>query len=120
MRAGDIVGESAVWDDARGALVWVDISGRRIHRYTLIDERHEVWPTPEFPTSIGLRRDGGAIVGLTRRVALWDWGGEFRTLATPNPTLPTIASTKAASRPTGRSGWGRCRTISTTTARPAR
>ena len=88
LRADDIVGESVVWDGARGALVWVDICGRRIHRYTLANRRHEVWPTPEFPTSVGLRRDGGAIVGLAHRVALWDWDGEFPTLAIPEPDIP--------------------------------
>ncbi len=85
--ARDIVGESIVWDAARRALAWVDIGGRRIHRYELATGRHELWSTPEFPTSIGLRSDGGAIVGLTTRVALWDWGGEFRTLAVPEPDL---------------------------------
>ena len=41
----DIVGESLVWDAARGALVWVDIGGRRIHRHCLATARHETWPT---------------------------------------------------------------------------
>jgi sugar lactone lactonase YvrE len=35
-----------------------------------------------------LRTDGGAIVGLRDRVALWDYGGEFRTLAIIEPDLP--------------------------------
>ncbi len=50
--------------------------------------RHEVWPTPDFPTSIGLRSDGGAIVGLRDRVTLWGYGEEFRTLAVVEPDLP--------------------------------
>lgn len=75
--AGDIVGESALYDDRRDALVWVDIGGKRIHRLRLADRRHEVWPAPDFPTSIGLRdrrrsdrrpaRSGG-VVGLRRRL----------------------------------------------------
>jgi sugar lactone lactonase YvrE len=84
----DIVGESVVYDDRQNALVWVDIGGKRIHRLGLSSKNHELWETPEFPTSIGLRRDGGAIVGLTSRVALWDFGGDFRTLAIPEPDLP--------------------------------
>lgn len=86
--AADIVGESAVYDERRDALVWVDIGGKRIHRLRLAELRHEVWPAPDFPTSIGLRADGGAIVGLRDRVALWDFGGEFRTLAIVEPDLP--------------------------------
>ena len=86
--AADIVGESAVYDERRDALVWVDIGGKRIHRLHLAERRHEDWPAPDFPTSIGLRTDGGAIVGLRDRVALWDYGGEFRTLAIIEPDLP--------------------------------
>ena len=86
--AADIVGESVVYDERRVALLWVDIVGKRIHRFFLGDRRHEVWPTRDFPTSIGLRADGGAIVGLRDRVALWDYGEDFRTLAIIEPDLP--------------------------------
>lgn len=84
----DIVGESLIFYDRRNALLWVDIVGKRIHRLFLDDMRHELWPTPDFPTSIGLRKDGGAIVGLTNRLALWDYGETFETLAVPELDLP--------------------------------
>ena len=83
----DVVGESLVYDAQRDALVWVDIVGRRIHRLHLAGRHHETWATPDFPTSIGLRRDGGAVVGLLRDVALWDFGGPFQRLARPEPHL---------------------------------
>lgn len=86
--AADLVGESVVYDDRREALLWVDIGGKRIHRLFLPGRRHEKWLTPDFVTSIGLRADGGAIVGLRDRVALWDFGGEFRDLAVIEPDLP--------------------------------
>jgi sugar lactone lactonase YvrE len=88
IEAADVVGESAVYDDQRGALLWVDIAGKRIHRVLLGDKRHEIWPAPDFPTSIGLRADGGAILGLRDRVVLWDYGGDFRTFAVIEPDLP--------------------------------
>ncbi len=53
LEARDIVGESLVYDDRRDAVVWVDIVGRRIHRFWLADQRHEVWPTPDFPPPLG-------------------------------------------------------------------
>ena len=86
--AGDIVGESIVYDDARGALLWVDICGRRIHRLDLGRGAHETWPAPEFPTSVGLRADGGCIVGLLKRVALWSYGETFETFAQVEPECP--------------------------------
>jgi sugar lactone lactonase YvrE len=85
--AADIVGESLVYDERQNALFWVDIGGKRIHRLFLDNRRHELWPTPDFPTSIGLRSDGGAIVGLRDRVVLWDYAEDFRTLAVVEPDL---------------------------------
>jgi SMP-30/Gluconolactonase/LRE-like region len=84
----DMVGESIVWDLKRGCVFWVDIVGRAIRRFDPVSGQERRWEAPELPTSIGLRADGGAIVGLTRRVALWDFGETFETLAVPEPDLP--------------------------------
>lgn len=88
LAAEDEVGESIVWDAPSASLLWVDIPGRRIHRLRPSDGAHRVWRAPDFPTSIGLRTDGGAVVGLTNRVALWNYGNDFTTLALPEPDLP--------------------------------
>jgi len=73
LQAEDGVGESIVYDVRSNALVWVDIVGRRIQRLHLATGEVQRWPVEEFPTSIGLREEGGAIVGLTRGVALFDF-----------------------------------------------
>ncbi len=86
--AADIVGESIVFDDRRNAVLWVDICGKRIHRLDLGKGNHEIWPTPDFPTSIGLRRDGGAIVGLRKRIVLWDYGDRFAPFVDIEVDLP--------------------------------
>ena len=83
--ARNIVGESLIWDDRRNRLVWVDIIGRKIHRLDPLTLDHETWDTPDLVTSIGLRQDGGAIVGLRKEIALWDFGGPFRTIARIEP-----------------------------------
>lgn len=84
----DGVGELIVWSAAEAALYWVDILGSRIHRLEPDSGRHDVWPTPELPTSIGLEADGDFIVGLRRRITLWRPGGAFNTLAVPELDLP--------------------------------
>jgi sugar lactone lactonase YvrE len=84
----DGVGESIVWSAAETALYWVDILGSRLHRLEPDSGQHDIWPTPELPTSIGLTADGGFIVGLRRRVTLWRAGGTFDTLAVLEPDLP--------------------------------
>ena len=53
--AQDIVGEGAVYDERREALLWVAIRGKRIHRFSFVDGRSKVWAAPDSPTSIGLR-----------------------------------------------------------------
>ncbi|MCG6119197.1 MAG: SMP-30/gluconolactonase/LRE family protein [Blastomonas sp.] len=81
--SADIVGESIVWDDRQECLFWVDIVGSRIHRFDPLTCDHQIWPTSSFVTSIGLRDDGGAIVGLRQHVALWDLEYDWTILAEP-------------------------------------
>jgi len=86
--ARNVVGESLVWDDRTGRLVWVDIVGRRIHALEPATGMHESWQTPGRVTSVGLRDDGGAIVGLEREIALWDWGEGFQPVCEVEPDAP--------------------------------
>ncbi|MCQ4628631.1 SMP-30/gluconolactonase/LRE family protein [Shinella sp. CPCC 100929] len=86
--AKDLVGESIIWSTGEKALYWVDIVGKRIHRLEPANGRHDTWPTPDFVTSIGLRADGGFIIGLRRTVCLWTPGGAFEEFAVPEPDLP--------------------------------
>ena len=86
--ARNVVGESLVWDDRRSRLVWVDIIGCRIHALDPETGRHDSWPAPGRVASIGLRHDGGAIVGLERHIALWDWGGAFEPVCEVEPDVP--------------------------------
>ncbi|MDB5563046.1 MAG: Gluconolactonase [Hyphomicrobiales bacterium] len=86
--ARDSVGESVVWDERTGTLHWVDIGGIRVHRLALATGQHQVIVPPERPTSIGLCQDGRLILGLMKRVVLWDAEAGFETLAEIEPDLP--------------------------------
>lgn len=88
LAGGDIVGESAIWDERRQQLLWVDIVGRRIHALDPAADTHRVWQTADLVTSIGLRRGGGAIVGFRRQISLWDFEDGFEPLALVEPDLP--------------------------------
>jgi sugar lactone lactonase YvrE len=88
LEAQDIVGESAVWDDRNGCLVWVDIIRRRVQALSPGTGAHRVWKMPDRVTSIGLRQDGGAILGLERHLALWDWTGAPHLLCEVEPDMP--------------------------------
>ena len=101
LEVGCIVGESLVWDRRGGRLLWVDMLGHRIHALDPVSGRHESWPTPGMATSIGLRDDGGCIVGLEKRVTLWDFGDRFETLAEVEPDLPGNRLNEGAVGPDG-------------------
>lgn len=101
LSAEDIVGESPLWVAAESALYWVDIVGSRIHRFEPGTGRHDLWRTPEYPTSIGLRKDGGFIVGLRQRVTLWRPDGPFETFAVPEPGTPGNRLNEGAVAPDG-------------------
>lgn len=99
--ARNIVGESLVWDDRRSRLVWVDIIGRKIHRLDPLSADHQTWDAPDLATSIGLRQDGGAIVGLRKEIASWDFGGPFRTIARIEPDHPGTRLNEGVVAPDG-------------------
>ncbi len=86
--AKNIVGESLVWDASASRLLWVDIVGKAIHALSPDTGEHRRWETPDFVTSIGLRTDGGAVVGLTKEICLWDFGGPFKPIASVEPDVP--------------------------------
>ncbi len=86
--ARNIVGESIVWDEQRQRLLWVDIIAKRVHVFSPESGEHQSWQMPTIATSIGLRRDGGAIVGLQKTIALWDYGDDVSTLCEIESDLP--------------------------------
>lgn len=85
---GCIVGESLIWDDRAGLLIWVDMLGHRIHTLNPTTGKHVCHDTPGMITSIGMRTDGGYVVGLERSVALWSPGTDFDELAQIEPDRP--------------------------------
>ncbi|RRH94820.1 SMP-30/gluconolactonase/LRE family protein [Mesorhizobium tamadayense] len=99
--ARDVVGESLVWDERRERLVWVDIIGRRVHQLDPSSRAHESWATSDLVTSVGLRKDGGAIVGLRKDIALWDFGGPFQTIAAIEPDRPGTRLNEGVVAPDG-------------------
>ena len=62
VEAGNLLGESPVWDDRDNALWWVDIHGRSLHRWSR-DTGHGAWPLPRQTGCIGLCEDSGFVCG---------------------------------------------------------
>ncbi len=58
------VGESPVWSVAEQALYWVDIEGRRIHRFDWTTRDERSWPTAERVGCIALHAGGGLLAAM--------------------------------------------------------
>ena len=60
----DRVGESPVWDVQAQVLYWVDIEGRRIHRYDWASQTQQTWETAERVGCIALNARGGLVAAM--------------------------------------------------------
>lgn len=88
---GCALGESPTWDEASGALLWVDIPEGAIHELTLATGARRRW-TLEGPVgSIGLAADGRVVVARRHEVGLLDRAsGGYTTLARVLPADPEL------------------------------
>lgn len=102
--AEDVVGDSLPWGGRQRRLICVAVIGRRIHALGPATGEHRVWRLAAWPTSLVLRADDGALLGLGRHICRWDWEGE------PEPILevesdPETGSTKGPWARTVPCGW---------------
>lgn len=71
--AGAQLGEGALWSTREQALYWVDILGKRLHRFRLADAERRTWDFDEEVSAIAERADApGLLVTLRRGFALFD------------------------------------------------
>lgn len=77
-----LVGEGPVWDVADQALYFVDIIGKKLHRYQPSNGAVRSWEVAKPIGSMALRANGGAIVALPDGVHTFDFEtGETHPLA---------------------------------------
>ena len=88
LAAGCQLGESPVWLRAEARLAFVDITGRRLHRFDPVSGAHHADPVDEDIGCIGPAVGGGFVAGLRSGIWLLDaQGGKVRLLAA-NPRDP--------------------------------
>jgi sugar lactone lactonase YvrE len=76
------LGESPVWWAEAGVLVFIDITGRRLHRFDPQSGRHEADAVAEDIGCVAPARGGGYVAGMRSGVWLLDaGGGQLRKLA---------------------------------------
>lgn len=69
----DILGESPVWDDALGALFWVDIRAPALRRYDWVSGTVQTRAMPDLVGSIALAQPGRLLVAFGDRITLYNW-----------------------------------------------
>lgn len=91
VEAATALGESPVWDVAAQRLWFVDITGKRLHRFDPVSDAHESWPLAEQAGCIALMRGGGLVAGM--RSGIWrldETGAQVRKVA-DNPEDPSTS-----------------------------
>ncbi len=80
----DVTGECPVWDGDARVLWWVDINGRRLHRYDPVRREHRTLATPGRVGSFALTRSGGMIAAMEHAIGRLDPAtGAFAPLGEP-------------------------------------
>lgn len=97
----DQLGEGAFWDDATGALWWVDIVGRRVHR---LDEAGEVraWTTPQHVSAAIPCASGGLIAAMADGLHRLNLGSGLTTPFARPDADPSNRSNECRADPQGR------------------
>ena len=67
-----IVGESPVWHPGQQRLYWIDIQGKKIHRFDPRTRQNESFSLPEIVTCIQLCSTGGLVLTLKKNFAFFD------------------------------------------------
>jgi len=89
-----ILGEGPYWDVVDSCLYWVDIKGKRIHRFNPQTSHDETWPTPEVIGSLAVRENGGLVAALKSGLYFFD----LSTAAVTPVALPAAAIHPAHNR----------------------
>jgi sugar lactone lactonase YvrE len=75
------LGEGPTWDAMTSTLIWVDILGQQVHRYSPTTGTSTVIDTPQHVGAAKPRAGGGLVLNLRDGVALQDTSGAYRWLA---------------------------------------
>ncbi|MEP7112918.1 MAG: SMP-30/gluconolactonase/LRE family protein [Ilumatobacteraceae bacterium] len=97
----DQLGEGPVWDDRTGELVWVDISGRLVHRWSPATGSATSFTTQGDVGAVVLCEDGGLVIAIECELWRLDGQGRWSLLAAVEPT-PGVRFNDCRADPRGR------------------
>ncbi|HEY0519969.1 MAG TPA: SMP-30/gluconolactonase/LRE family protein [Ilumatobacteraceae bacterium] len=97
----DHLGEGPVWDDRSGELVWVDISGRLIHRWNPATGEEQSRPTSGDVGAVVLCADGAMVVAIECEIWRVDANDRWTLLGSVEPK-PGVRFNDCRADPRGR------------------
>lgn len=104
---GAPLGEGPVWVERDRALWFVDIKGRRIHRYDPLSGGTRAWDAPDQVGFVLPIESGGFVAGLKTGLARFDErDGSFAPICDPEPSLPGNRLNDGTVDPRGRLWFG--------------
>jgi len=100
--AKDGVGEGPFWDETESELWWVDISGKRLHRWQPGTNERQDWTLADFPSAVVLREAGGLLLAMRDGLYFMDRTTGERTLFVRHePDRPDNRTNEAKCAPDG-------------------
>ncbi|XP_051563014.1 regucalcin-like isoform X1 [Myxocyprinus asiaticus] len=97
------IGESPVWEERDSSLVYVDISGQRVSRWSSLTSQIESIATEKPVGSVVPRQSGGYVIGEGTRFAFVDWGKRsITTVAHVDKEKPNNRFNDGKADPAGR------------------
>ena len=91
LAVGATLGEGPVWSVADQRLIFLDIDGKRLHRFDPVSGAHEHWDLAENAGCIAPARDGGYIAGMRSGIWRLDAEGRQTVKLVDNPTDPAVS-----------------------------
>jgi sugar lactone lactonase YvrE len=100
--AEDGVGEGPFWDEVEGGLWWVDISGKRLHRWRPATGDRQDRELEDFASAVVLREKGGLLLAMRDGLYFMDPASGRRTLFVAHePDRPDNRTNEAKCAPDG-------------------
>lgn len=66
------LGECPVWHSEESSLYWIDIAGKAVHRFSLTNSQHRMWPLPSEPGCIARSSGGRILVAMRTGIVFLD------------------------------------------------
>lgn len=97
------VGEGPFWDDIENALLWVDISKKRVHRWHPVSDERRQWQLDDFPSAVVQReKKPGLLLAMRDGVYVMDEAtGALELFVAHEPDRPENRANEAKCAPDG-------------------